>query len=317
MPIEENLFLNTLSFEFPKEPVTFYFSLEDRTDRALTKLNHALFPQNIFDILRNITNADTLYTSFDREIGGFQPLSIHFAADNFYFVKRYYNREIKHFFNGQGILVEPTFIRDNQVWLQNKKEKAPKDCAIYDRYTVKVNFNHFFQKPKLVVSYDRLAKVLKQFVFKFLSENAEAIVDLFNRVVYIEYFQNADGTQSTRRRVTKYHYLQESEQEIQYRNVYPILNRNLAVFLGIDNDEDEQETTVTFQKKNRYTKYYGKISRFYTNYLNKDEFRAIVSISEKGFSFVNPMQMGKTTSQSKQLVFGKNQYDEYQTGVVL
>jgi hypothetical protein len=43
MPIEENLVLNTLAFEFPKESVTFSFSLEDRTNFALTKLNHALF----------------------------------------------------------------------------------------------------------------------------------------------------------------------------------------------------------------------------------------------------------------------------------
>jgi hypothetical protein len=47
MPAEEKLFLNTLAFEFPQKPVTFYLSLKDRTDYALTKLNHALFPQNI------------------------------------------------------------------------------------------------------------------------------------------------------------------------------------------------------------------------------------------------------------------------------
>jgi hypothetical protein len=149
MPIEENLFLNTLAFEFPKESVTFYFSLEDRTDCTLTRLNHTLFPQNIKDIFPNITNADTLYTSFGRIIDGLQPLTINFSAGNFYLVKRHYNRAIKYYFNQRGILVEPTFIKDNQIWLQNKAEKSPKDCAIYDRYTIKVNFNHFLGTPEL------------------------------------------------------------------------------------------------------------------------------------------------------------------------
>jgi hypothetical protein len=67
-PPQENLFLNTLSFEFSQEPVTFYFSIEDRIDCCLTKLNHALSPQNIKDTFPNKINGDTLYTSFDREI---------------------------------------------------------------------------------------------------------------------------------------------------------------------------------------------------------------------------------------------------------
>lgn len=145
--------------------------------------------------------------------------------------------------------------------------------------------------------------MLTKSVSKFLSENVDATADLFNRVVYIEYFQNGNGTQSTRKRVTKYQKLAEIE-NVDYRNVYPIINKNLAAFIGFDDDEEEQETTVTFQKKNRYTKYYGKISRFYTNYLNKNEFRAIVPIYVNGFSLANPMQVGKTTPQSKQLVFG-------------
>ena len=80
-PIEENLFLNTLAFDLLQEPITFYFSMEDR-DFALTKLNHALFPKNVRTIFPNITNADTLYTSFTKQFDGFLPLEITFA-DNF------------------------------------------------------------------------------------------------------------------------------------------------------------------------------------------------------------------------------------------
>ena len=314
MPIEESLYLNTLAFEFPQKQKKFYFSLEDRTDCSLTKLNHALFPKNIREIFPTITNGDTLYTSFARQLDGFLPLEINFSADNFALVKRYYNREIMHYFNKKDILVEPTFIHDNQVWLQNEAEKAPKDCAIYDRYTVKVNFNHFSNTPELVLSYDRKAKVLKKSVAKFLSENETATADLFNRVVYIEYFRNEKGVQTTRKRVTKYQKLAEIE-NVDYNNVYPIVGRSLVTFLGFDEEEEEQETTAP-QKKNRYTKYYGKISKFYNTYLNNNDFRGIVPISANGFSSANPMQVGKTTPQSKQLIFGKNQYGEYQTDVI-
>jgi len=50
----ENLFLNTLAFKFPKDPVTFYFSLTDRKDVNLTKLNHQLFPLHIHEIFPDI-----------------------------------------------------------------------------------------------------------------------------------------------------------------------------------------------------------------------------------------------------------------------
>jgi len=272
------LFLNTLAFEFPKEAATFYFSLEDRTDCPLTKLNHALFPQNIKDIFPNITNGDTLYTSFTRKLDGFLPLEINFTTDNFSLVKRHYNREIKHYFTQRNILVEPTFIKDNQVWLRNTNEKATKDCAIYDRYTVKVNFNHFASNPELVVSYDRKAKVLKKSVAAFLSEEEDATADLLNRVIYVEYFSK--DKKHSKRTVTKYEKLNEREDAVDYNNVYPIIGRDLANFLGFDEDEEE---TATFQKKNRYTKYYGKISGFYSKFLNTNEFRNIIPISEKGF----------------------------------
>jgi len=54
MPVEENLFLNTITFEFLKELITFYFSTEDRADCPLTKLTHKLFPKNIKDIFPDI-----------------------------------------------------------------------------------------------------------------------------------------------------------------------------------------------------------------------------------------------------------------------
>jgi hypothetical protein len=55
----ESLFINTLAFEFPKEPKLFYFSTEDKEGISLTKLSHQLFPCNIKGIFQDISNADT------------------------------------------------------------------------------------------------------------------------------------------------------------------------------------------------------------------------------------------------------------------
>lgn len=310
--MEESLILNTIAFGFPKKPVTFYFSQTDRDDVSLTKLSHQLFPVNIKEIFPDITNGDTIYTSFTRELDGFTPLEIDFATDNFALVKRHYNREIKHYFTSRDILVEPTFIKDNQVWLRNTNEKPPKNCGLYDKFTIKVNYNHFSNAPELVLSYDRKAKVYKKSVSTFLAENEEATADLFNKVVHVEYFEKEER-RFTRRRVTKYRFLQETE-NVDYKNVYPIVGAKLGAYLGHDDDEEEPENP--YNRKNRYTKYLGKISGFYNQFINNKDFRRVVPISEDGFDYARPLQIGKTTPQSKQLVFGKGANGKHVVDVI-
>ncbi len=300
--MEESLFLNTLSFEFPKEPKIFYFSLTDKEDISLTKLSHQLFPAKIKDIFPDITNSDTLYTSFGKPVEGFKPLEINFLSENFALIKRYYNREIKNYFSKRDFLVEPTFIKDNQVWLRNTGDKPHTNCTLYDKYTIKVNYNHFTNTPELVLSYDRKANVYRKSVAAFLSDEENVTADLLNRVVHVEYIYKGDK-KITKRRVTKYKYLQERE-NISYNNVFPIVGRDFATWLGVDDEEDEPHNP--FLKKNRYTKYLNKISNFYSQFLNNEDFRGVISISPNGFDKAKPLQIGKTTPQSKQLIFGKN-----------
>lgn len=316
----ESLFINTLAFEFPTEPKTFYFSKEDKEGVSLTKLSHQLFPCNIEEIFPNISNSDTIYTSFDRKLEGFQPLSIDFRKDNFSFIKRYYNREIKHYFTTKNILVEPTFIKDNQIWLKSNDTTAKKikDCVVYDRFTIKVNYNHFLNKPEIVLSYDRQAKVYKKSVAAFLSENDDKNsnpfentssfeinpADILIRVVYITYYGNEN--QHKKMQVTKMEWLKErieKGEQVDYNNVYPIINNRLGTFLGFDEDEEEDENP--YQKKNRYTNYLSKIFGFKNKFLSPKEFKDIIPISD----IFTPVQPGETSPGSKQLIFGKNKTD--------
>lgn len=316
----ESFFINTLAFEFPTESKTFYFSKEDKEGVSLTTLTHQLFPDNIKEIFPDITNGDTIYTSFDWQIKGFLPLSMAFNKEKFRSVKRYHNRAIKYYFTSRKILVEPTFKKDNQIWHRSNDitSKNIKDCIVYDRYTIKVNYNHFLNKPKIVSSYDRQAKVYKKSVATFLSENYdknenpfEDITptalnpsDLLNREVYITYY--GDENEHQNMQVTKMERLKEwieKGEQVDYKNVYPIKNNRLGIFLGYEEEEDKH-----FQKKNRYTKYLSKIFDFKKQFLSPKEFKAIIPISDN-FTIVHP---GKTSPEIKQLIFGKNIKDMIQ-----
>lgn len=318
--MEESLFLNTLAFEFPKEPKIFYFSLTDKKDISLTKLSHQLFPVKIKDIFPDITNGDTIYTSFEKKIEGFHSLKIDFSKDNFALIKRYYNREIKQYFTSKNILVDPTFIKDNQIWLRATETtvKKTKDCVLYDRYTVKVNYNHFNNTPEIVISYDRQARVYKKSVSAFLAEfdntndglfsETDSIIqnpaDLIKKVVYVTYSGKDNKRQHSM--VTKYERMKEwieKGEKVDFKNVYPIINNGLGAFLGYDDEDTENENQ--FIKKNRYTKYLAKIISFKQHFLNVPEFKKIIPIS----SFFTVVEPGSTSPDSKSLIFGKNKTD--------
>lgn len=316
-PTNEKLILNTLAFDFPSKPFTFYFSMFDRDDIPLTPLNHQLFPVNIRKIFPDIGNNDTLYTSFERRVDGFSSLSIDFRTENFNLIKRYYNREIKHYFTSQGFLVEPTFINDNQIWLRSNEtpKRRIKDTTLYDRFTLKVNFNQLKQAPELILSYDRQAKVLKKSVAKMIYDfnmqddnifdddffsnalDKPNPIDLLNKVVYVEYFD--EKRKNKKLRIIKYEKLAErieKGEQIHLENAFPVINNELTSYFGF-----EDTSADDYQKPNRYTKYVTKIFGFKQKFLLCDEFRQIVPVVDD----FTEVSAGKVRNESKQLVFGK------------
>lgn len=307
---KEKLFLNTLKFDFPAEPVTFYFSDTDMEDAHFTYLKSSkLFPVGIRNIFPNLKNNDTLYTSFTKQVNGAKPLAVNFNDEgNFFLVKRYYNENIQRFFMTRNFLADSTFIGDTQVWVNDKKAK---DFTIFDRYTLKINFNHFLQIPELVLSYDRQAKVLNKSVAQFVSEydtQSNAIFEepvsednptnLINKVIQVRYIDKDKKKVNLKlRRYTQLCELTQQGKQINYNNVYPVINNPLAYFLGISIDDGE---TDYFTKKNRYTKYIPKITAFRNRFLLNDDFRKIIPVADD-FTHI---EAGKVKSESKQLVFG-------------
>ncbi|MBR4698965.1 MAG: hypothetical protein IKP16_03345, partial [Prevotella sp.] len=81
---EEKLFLNTLTFEYPNEPVKFYFSEKDDVARKSIPLKSpVLIPKEVKQAQKYIDlfagcGGLTLYTTFDIPTDGFDAIDIDF-----------------------------------------------------------------------------------------------------------------------------------------------------------------------------------------------------------------------------------------------
>lgn len=90
----QHLFFNILTFDWPREKQTFYFSLEE--NGFCQKIDRSIFPVDIEDLFPGITTDGTecIFTTFTGEREGFLPLEIDLPNENPHFAKRYYDRQI-------------------------------------------------------------------------------------------------------------------------------------------------------------------------------------------------------------------------------
>ena len=125
----EKLFLNTLTFEYPKEPVKFYFSDKNDDKHKSTPLKSlVLVPkevkqtQKFMDLFAGCGGM-ILYTSFDLPTEGFDAIDIDFnEPENENLIKRYYNRRLEKYFQKfDEVITTPSGItHDLQVWLSQR-----------------------------------------------------------------------------------------------------------------------------------------------------------------------------------------------------
>ena len=130
--MNEKLFLNTLTFEYPKEPVKLYFSDKDDAERKSTRLKSPLLipkevkQSNSFTSQFASTGTPTIYTSFSSPTEGFEVIAIDFnEPQNKYFVKRYYNRLLERYFRyyDDMVVTKSGITDDIQVWLLTNGDK--------------------------------------------------------------------------------------------------------------------------------------------------------------------------------------------------
>lgn len=311
----EKLFLNALPFTYPAEPVTFYFSDHDVEEIPLVPLkSDQLITDEIIGLFPGLKPGQTIYTSFTRNVAGFKPLAIDFNDPvNYYLVKRYYNKEIRMFFRKRNCITESTFVNDTQVWLstKDKPKKAIKGCSYFDRYTIKVSYDVYRKTPLLVVSYDSPGKIWKTSVQRLLntyngaaddpfSESGPSPLGMLKRVLVYEPLDKEEKKRKfTLTRYDKIRSNDFSKSGVDLWHVYPIVNNELAHYLGFESEEEDNP----WEKANRYTKNLPKIEAFVEGFLKNEDFRRIVPV---GDDFIS-VEAGQVDRNSKNLVFAGGQ----------
>lgn len=284
---DPKLYFNILTFEFPSENQTFYFSKVDIGKSH--KIHKTLFPKEIDSIFPGLSNngTDFIYTTFTGDNEGFKPLEVNFTEENEDLVKRYYNRQINHYFRRvKEKIVKVGFIKENQIWIFSKQLSTPQ-FDVYLKFSLKVQFKTVSKYPELLLSFDGVSKVLKK-----------SVAELIDQVSATNFNWVLTGTT-----LRKWKWLEEDEEIPDYSKYYPVLNKKLERALGIPMEAPPRD--------NRYPKYYKYINTFYKRYLTAPEFLAICPLHKEGFLDVSSSRINATTKESNLLVFGKNQ-----TGIV-
>lgn len=125
----QKLYLNTLTFSLPKEPVKCYFSASNDADHQSTIIKSTtLAPAEVRQSPKFIDlfsgNGDScLFTSFDKALKGFEVVAIDFSEpDNENYAKRYYNRRLEDYFRqfDDVVVTKSGITNDIQVWVHDK-----------------------------------------------------------------------------------------------------------------------------------------------------------------------------------------------------
>ena len=213
----EKLLLNTLTFEYPKEPVKFFFSDKDDAECKSTRLKSpVLIPKEVKQTQKYIDlfagcGGLTLYTSFDLPTKGFDAIDVDFnEPENEYLVKKYYNRRLERYFRyyDDVVVTKSNITDDIQVWLlcDNEKKSFSYKGKIYelwemDRFTIKVKYDRFNNRPYLLVANDRpaqllnvpLAKLFKDCLDEPFTSQTGITPSMINKVMTREVRKGSDG----------------------------------------------------------------------------------------------------------------------------
>jgi len=320
----EKLFLNTLTFEYPKKPVKFYFSDKDDAERKSTRLKSpVLVPKEVKQTQKYIDlfagcGGLTLYTTFDLPTEGFDAIDIDFnEPENEYLVKKYYNRRLeKYFRHYNDVVITKSGITDDiQVWLLSNDEKThfnydgkQYELMEMDRFTLRVKYDRFNNSPYLLVANDRPAHLLNTPLARLFNESSGEPFEsqkgvtpsMINYVMTREVRKNSEGKDFVIRKIDKYEYLQSHNMYCPPETTRPILGGDLKRLFGLDRHEEPR----SFESK--YIRYRDKIEAFRNRFLNTKEIKKIFHNLANNFTEVNPLQIGQTSSSKRMLVFGKD-----------
>jgi len=280
----KSLIFNIITFEFPSENQTFYFSKE-YIEKSV-KIHKNLFPKKIESIFPDINNDNTdfIYTTFNEKKEDLKSIDINFSEENEDFIKKYYNFKINFYFKHiKKLIVKKSFINDNQIWIPDP-QKSSSSINVYKKFSIRVQFKTVSNSPELLLSYDGISKILTNSVSKLINKVPP---EQFNLVLNDNILR-------------KWRKMQEDGKTFDYSKYYPVLNKKIQRTLKIP-------FTVP-PHCNQYIKYLENIRNFNNTYLADNEFAENTGLSKmNGFIDVEPSLIHTTTTESNLLVFNKNQ----------
>jgi hypothetical protein len=275
--MKENLYYNALTFDIPTKPVTLYFSKEKiGTDHKISK---SKFPTNIETVFPEILTDSTefIYTSFFYPNDDYQALEVILADQKKDFLKHYYNFVVKRFFRSKKKLVKKNFIKDNQLWLRDKKYSNT-TFARYDKFTFKFQFKELSEYGELILAYDGKAKVIKDPITSLVEKVSAKHL---NGVIYNGIYK-------------KYEFINERD-NFDLTKTYAVLNPELNSELGYEIEVVKNE--------NKYVEFKEKIDFLCEKFIFKEDFKDKVPINHEDWLPVESNSIGHVSDESNDLQF--------------
>ncbi len=324
--IKEKLIINTLTFDYPKESIIFYFSDTNDTCRKSAILKWAshipmeLQSKKKYSKLLEKKDGFKIYTSFDMPMDGFDPVAIDFNdPGNRYFVKLYYNHCLEKYFEKihDVVITKSGITHDLQIWLYTHQVKEQVtyfdrkyDLVEMDRFTLKVKYDTLSHRPYILVANDRpalllnipLSRLFEAVPNKPFEDVNRISPSMINKVMTIREYKKNDGSVSEVRKIDKYENLQKNNQYCPAESTLPLMSGDLIRYFGLDRHMEGP----SFESK--YVKYKQKIDTFRQTYLNNQEIENIFKHLAHSFTSVNLLQVGQISHEKRMLVFGNDKY---------
>ena len=309
-----HLFVNSLSFRYPAEPVKCYFSSENSENKKSDMLrSSSLFPKEVkvSSLFSGVGRIEKLFTTYDEPCKGFQPVDVDFCdPDNEDFVKRYYNLKLKRTLSGHEELMftQSGITRDLQVWVKNEKEdrvtygNQPVRVWTLDRFTLKIRYDNVNHQPYLLVASDRPALLLNVPLDKLsggecvdpFSSHQQITTSMVNYVMTCEL---VDGKPSNRR-IERLKFLHEKSIPYNASTTRPILTREMKHIIGID------APSVARDWSSKYVRYLERITWFKNKYLNDADLRDVFTDLATFFTPISEKQTSQIDASKRFLRFG-------------
>lgn len=276
--------MNVLSFEYQAKeiPLSIYKEPSDSTIPIHRSLFTHEFWETVdyeFDEVKHLHCAfaldDEAQYSFSLEMKSFAKLS-----------KHYFNTCLVRYFQSVDLLAFDNFVNDVEVWIPDNRA-SNQQYTFYNKFTLRPMYGRVSDGHELMVSFDGVSQV-----FNTSLEDLNTVpVDLFSSVI------NQGRIRSLKSL--------SPEDKTYLSDTYPLMNLGIKKHLGIKLDGPD--------KSNKYKKYKGHIDKFYSQYLNTDEFKATFHHQDIGYHKLPPHKVRRTHYDSNTLRFanGKTNVNPY------